>query len=382
VKVGNTAEIDAGNLALLNAPDLATREFGRWMITDHGQLGDALNALAQKLGVQLPASRDAQHQSELQNLASQSGSGFSQAYNRQQVTDHAATIQLLQQEVGSGQNPAVVSFAQQALPLLQAHSQAAQGLAAGGGTAGAAGQPGGTAPPPAGGAPIATTMPAATPAGPPSLNAQDKQFLQQAASAGLTEVAAGKLAAGQSGNQAVAEFGQWMAADHTAMNNTLSSIAARDGVQLPTSPDATQQAELSSLQSLTDGDFFRTYVSNQVTDHTQVLMQFVAEAQKGQDPTVVAYAKDAIPALAQHLQGALDLQQDQLGITSSASVSLLSDLAGTPGGASASGSATNPASGGTSTVAGSGQQTPSVSAGTTMGSGQPPPPPAMALAPS
>jgi predicted outer membrane protein len=103
-----------------------------------------------------------------------------------------------------------------------------------------------------------------------------------------------------------------MVTDHAATSNTLSSIAAQDGVPLPTSLDATRQAELSALQSLTDGEFFPTYVSNQVPDHTQVLMQFVAEAQKGQDQTLVAYAKDAISALAQDLQGVLDLQQTNL----------------------------------------------------------------------
>jgi hypothetical protein len=34
-QVSNLTEIAGGKLALAKAPDLATEEFGRWMITDH-----------------------------------------------------------------------------------------------------------------------------------------------------------------------------------------------------------------------------------------------------------------------------------------------------------------------------------------------------------
>jgi len=72
------------------------------------------------------------------------GSAFDQAYAQLEVQDHATTIQLFQQEASSGGNPELVSFAQQALPLLQAHQSAANLLATAVGATGVTGTTGTT----------------------------------------------------------------------------------------------------------------------------------------------------------------------------------------------------------------------------------------------
>jgi putative membrane protein len=154
---------------------------------------------------------------------------------------------------------------------------------------------------------------------PPSINPavpnqqQDDIFVQQAATSGLTEVAKGTIAASHTQNPAVSEFGRWMVADHNAMNSVLTAIAQQEGIELPTAITPAQQADVNSLQSLTDPEFFKTYVTDQVNGHAQTLMQFIQEANTGQDPAITAFARNEIPVLAQHLNEAVALALDLQG---------------------------------------------------------------------
>jgi putative membrane protein len=307
-QLSGLTESGAGQVAIQNSTDPAVQEFGRWMLTDHGALGNTLAALAQRLGINLPTGLDPQHQSELNDLSSRTGRDFDRSYTTAQVKDHQNAVALFQQEASAGQNSAVVSFAQQALPLLQAHLQQAQIL-------GAAGQltdlgfrltaPSST------GVTITPTPPSINPAVPNQQ--QDDTFVQQAATSGLTEVAKGTIAASHTQNPAVSEFGRWMVADHNAMNSVLTAIAQQEGIELPTAITPAQQADVNSLQSLTDPEFFKTYVTDQVNGHAQTLMQFIQEANTGQDPAITAFARNEIPVLAQHLNEAVALALDLQG---------------------------------------------------------------------
>src|SRR4051812_7547004 len=128
-QIGNFKETVEGKLAQTHDASLGNREFGRWMIADHGSLGTALTAVAGQLGVTLPTTLDASDQAELRDLNARSGADFDQAFAASGVQDHAAAIALYQLEASSGTNPTLVSIAQQTLPLLQAHYQQALELA-------------------------------------------------------------------------------------------------------------------------------------------------------------------------------------------------------------------------------------------------------------
>jgi putative membrane protein len=307
-QMSGLTEIMAGSIASQNSNDPAVQEFGRWMLANHGALGTSLIALAQRLDVSLPNAPDPLHQAELNDLSARTGRDFDRSYTAAQVKDHQKATALFQQEVSAGENPAVVSFAQQALPLLEAHAQQAQTLQAAGqltdlgfeqATSFGMGL---------------TVMPT-----PPIVNTaaanqqQDVTFVEQAATSGLTEVAEGNIAATHTQEPAISEFGRWMIADHNAINLVLTAIAQQEGIQLPGSMTAAQDAEVNALQSLADPQFFRTYVTNQVTDHAQTLMQFIQEANTGQDPAIRAFARNEIPTLDQHLKEAVALELNLQG---------------------------------------------------------------------
>jgi putative membrane protein len=136
---------------------------------------------------------------------------------------------------------------------------------------------------------------------------QDITFVQQATVAGLTEVTEGNLATMKSENTGVINFGNRMVMDHTAGNEQLTAIANQEGIPQPTLLPPEQQSEIVSLQSLGDPQFSRTYITGQVNDHVQTLMQFIHEAHTGQDTALVAFAQEQIPVLVQHLEAAVAL---------------------------------------------------------------------------
>jgi putative membrane protein len=280
-QLSDLAEVAEGKVALTNTSTDATREFGRWMIGDHGTNSRVITSLADQLGVAVPTSLDAQHQTELAGLSSRQGADFDQAYATSGVEDHAQTIALFQQEIADSANPAIISFAQQTLPLLQAHYQQAALLAGV--------QPAATAAP-------APGTSAATELG--SLSNRDAAFVKQAASTNLTEIAEGQTAIARSDNAAIDQYGHWMVADHTAMNFALQSIAGGE----------VSSASPQSLPPDDGASFEATYLSDQVSGHAKALMLFIMEAATGQNAALVDYAKSALPVLAQHLASAVELR--------------------------------------------------------------------------
>ncbi len=303
----NSLEIVEASLAQTKATNPATQQFANWMIVDHGGVGPTLTLLAQSLGVTLPTSFTASQTSEFNQLSSFSGAAFDANYAVGDVADHQQTLALFAQEVANGQNPAVVAFAQQLIPTLQAHLASSEQLVAA--TTGIT-LPVDTVTPP-------TPLPSNGPAlGTP--NAQDAAFVQTAAVGNMAEIAQGQLATKQTGNPAAVQFANWMIADHSGAEASLQTLASQEGLSLPSGLDQANQQLLTQLQPLTDGAFLAPYVAGQVVAHTQSLTAFIQEAQFGQDTAIKAYASAGIPTLAGHLASAITLEQSTPGAASAA----------------------------------------------------------------
>lgn len=129
----------------------------------------------------------------------------------------------------------------------------------------------------------------------------DSGFMTKAAQGGLAEVELGRLAATHASNQQVKQFGQRMVDDHSKANNELQQIAAKEGVTLPTTLAAKDQAEMDRLSSLNGGDFDKAYMEDMVKDHRADVAEFKKEANSGTDPSVKAFAAKTLPTLEKHL---------------------------------------------------------------------------------
>jgi putative membrane protein len=128
VAMGNTAEVDAGNLASDKGSDDGVKGFGETMVKDHGDAQSKLKGIASSLGLNAPDSIDAEHKAMKTKLQGLSGKAFDREYIAGQVKDHQATISLFEKQVSGGTNSQIKDFASTTLPHLRMHLQNAESL--------------------------------------------------------------------------------------------------------------------------------------------------------------------------------------------------------------------------------------------------------------
>ncbi|WP_198026561.1 DUF4142 domain-containing protein [Bradyrhizobium sp. ARR65] len=129
--IGGAAEVDLAWLATQKASSRPVQEFAQQMIQDHGGANDRLSALAQADGIRLPAGLDAEHAAMRRQLEQANGTEFDRAYIQGQIIDHQKAAQLLEYEIGSGENAELKNFASDILPVVLRHLRMAQAVAAG-----------------------------------------------------------------------------------------------------------------------------------------------------------------------------------------------------------------------------------------------------------
>src|SRR3954447_112815 len=129
----------------------------------------------------------------------------------------------------------------------------------------------------------------------------DQHFMQEAAQGGQAEVALGQMAAKQAANEDVKKFGQRMVDDHSKANEELKSLAASEGVTLPTDMDEKAKAMQQRLAKLSGAEFDRAYMEEMVKDHKKDVAEFEHEATQGNDPEVKNWAAKTVPTLKDHL---------------------------------------------------------------------------------
>jgi putative membrane protein len=115
------AEVQEGQLAIANTSNLAVREFGRWMVTDHTAVNANLQTVAQQEGITVPTVPTDAQQGEILQLQSLSPSAFAATYVNNQLDDHVNTLMQFIKEATTGQDPAIKAFAQNTVPALAEH---------------------------------------------------------------------------------------------------------------------------------------------------------------------------------------------------------------------------------------------------------------------
>ena len=126
--IGGMSEVDLGRLAEHEGQSAAVRAFGQQMVADHGKANSRLTQLAEAVGIPLPKGLDAEHRTMQEQLSRLQGVAFDRAFIRGQITDHQRTAQLLEYEIGSGQDAQVKAFASDVLPVVMQHLEMAQNI--------------------------------------------------------------------------------------------------------------------------------------------------------------------------------------------------------------------------------------------------------------
>jgi len=139
----------------------------------------------------------------------------------------------------------------------------------------------------------------------PTLVAQqavnDALFAAAAADSGLSELTLSQLGEQRAADPELKKFSHQMIADHTRVNQELQTLAAQKGIALPATVDVRAQYCAQSLAGLSGQKFDECYAKAQLVAHLEAVSAFEAEAERGQDRDVKAFAAKHLPHLKEHL---------------------------------------------------------------------------------
>lgn len=123
---GGLLEVEMGKLAQDKALNPRVRSFGKMMVDEHGAVNQEIKSLASKKQVTLPASIDADHQRDLDNLRKLSGRDFDRKYMDMMVEEHEDDIREFEDASENHKDSDIQTFAAKTLPKLRAHLDTAR----------------------------------------------------------------------------------------------------------------------------------------------------------------------------------------------------------------------------------------------------------------
>jgi putative membrane protein len=136
------------------------------------------------------------------------------------------------------------------------------------------------------------------------------EFVKKAGTAGLAEVAAGKLGSQKATSPEVKAFAQKMVTDHTKANKELMAAAKAKNLEVPTEPDMMHKGMMEKFEhQKADADFDHDFMQQMVRDHEKVVELFEqASTDTGVDSELRSWAKTTLPHLQGHLKEAKALE--------------------------------------------------------------------------
>lgn len=145
------------------------------------------------------------------------------------------------------------------------------------------------------------------------LDTDSETFLKKAAAGSMGEVELGRWALERARHDSVKKFAQHMVDDHTNLNKDLESLADRFGMTLPAPMSKEQTALKEKLSKMEGNAFDREFMRGMITDHEAMIADFDRYVKDGKNEDVRAFAKNALPALKDHLAMARDTDKNWRG---------------------------------------------------------------------
>ena len=149
-------------------------------------------------------------------------------------------------------------------------------------------------------APVATVQPTIAPVVDNSMTPE--AFLQSTARTDLFEIKMGKLAMQIAEAQSVKDFGQRMAANHTAIQVIISKIAKEQSFTLPTSMTADDSATVERFSAMQGVTFDKAYMTLMAEIHPKTLAVFRWQYDNCTDIAVKPFAVQTMPIIGTHVR--------------------------------------------------------------------------------
>ncbi|HEY7642253.1 MAG TPA: DUF4142 domain-containing protein [Steroidobacteraceae bacterium] len=137
-----------------------------------------------------------------------------------------------------------------------------------------------------------------------------QSFVSQAAVIGKAEIELGQLALKNTQDKQVRTYAERMVKDHSAADQKLKAIAAKENLQLPQSLDPEHESLKTKLQGLKGEEFDRAYVQAMANGHDKAVALFESASQQSQMPDELKqFAASTLPTLEQHKEMAHSLHE-------------------------------------------------------------------------
>jgi putative membrane protein len=134
----------------------------------------------------------------------------------------------------------------------------------------------------------------------PPLDGADGAFIQQAATAGASMMALGRVAVRRSTSPAVRQFAQRVVAEHAMIERELTTIARRRGVPLLEAPEEAKPGTWRELVPDTGAAFDRRYLAQQVQAQELQRALFRKQVYEGTDADLRTFATRYLPIVEAH----------------------------------------------------------------------------------
>lgn len=134
------------------------------------------------------------------------------------------------------------------------------------------------------------------------MGVSDSLFAAAAAEGGMAETQMAEMGAKKAHSPELKKFSEHMLESHRTVNSQLKEMASKKGITLPTTVGVGHQFCAQSLASLSGEEFDHAYTQAQFVAHMAAIAAFKAEADRGHDPDVKAWAAKTLPSLEEHLR--------------------------------------------------------------------------------
>lgn len=121
-------EANLGQLAANAASSQQVKDYASTLVTDHTTDYGQLFTAAKQANLNVPNAIDTEHNKMLAPFQKLKGAAFDHKYAQEMVTGHTKAIEVYKKEASDGQNDALKTYAQTALPVLEKHLTGAKDL--------------------------------------------------------------------------------------------------------------------------------------------------------------------------------------------------------------------------------------------------------------
>ena len=122
-------EINLGKLAQDAASSQGVKDYAQMLVTDHTKDFNQLYEVAHQANLTRPDAIDAQNnKTMIDPFQKLKGAAFDHRYIHEMIVGHTKAIAIYKKEEADAQNPALKSYAEQALPVLEKHLDGAKAL--------------------------------------------------------------------------------------------------------------------------------------------------------------------------------------------------------------------------------------------------------------